>query len=454
MKKVINWTFGGFFRAIGRTLAFLLLGSLVGFIAFKSGFKITDLFSIMSVKASTTYSWTTKQSRLYLDQQGTETTTSWESIPHTFSPSYPVSQMQYRLQYSGGLNAGNSYKFKISFLPSPDALNANGIWFSDGTTTLTEVNCSGWARESNGYYANVCAISPDTDISSSGYLYVRIVFNSGYVSTIRSYVGDFEETKGTGAIIQDSAIDIMNNQNENTQAIIDSNKTCQFIDKNQGAVDGYIQANGSISYATAYTTTSYIPINTSAKLKLVNKLNNTNIYSCFYNINKEKISCFSAGNFNNGDYITIPTNTSYARFSIYIGDNIPRYEICKNGNQAIQDSIDDDDVSGANEKAKDLFTNFTTDNHGLTGVITAPLELIRNLASNTCQPLVLPLPFVNENLTLPCLSSIYQQHFPAFLTMYHVIISALIGYKICISIFFMVKGFKDPGEDKIEVLDL
>lgn len=453
MNKVINWTFGGFFRAIGRTLAFLLLGFLVGFIAFKSGVKITDLFSFMRVKASTTYTWTTKQSRLYIDQQGTETTTSWETIPHTFSPTYPVSQMQYRLQYSGGLKAGNSYKFKISFLPSPDALNSNGIWFSDGTTTLTEVNCSGWARESNGYYANVCAISPETDISSSGYLYVRIVFNTGYVNTIRSYVGDFEETKGTGAIIQDSAIDIMNNQNENTQAIIDSNMVCENVDKNSIKLDGKYLSNTGAEYSYSdYGITDYYTINSKTKITPTQTISNTANY-CYYTETKTVISCSSNSTLTTSN-LTIPDNAKYIRFTISKSANKPQFKICKNGNQAIQDSIDDDDVSGANDKAKDLFTNFTTDNHGLTGVITAPLELIRNLASNTCQPLVLPLPFVNENLTLPCLSSIYQQHFPAFLTMYQVIVSALIGYKICISIFFMVKGFKDPGEDKIEVLDL
>lgn len=335
MKKVINWTFGGFFRTIGRTLAFLLIGTILGYIAFKSGIKITDIFGIMSVKAATSTAWTTKQSRLYLDDHGTETNTSWQTIPYTESPSLPVAQMQYRLRYSGGLDPDNTYRFKISYLAIPDTLNVSEVWFHDGTYRLDDSSsCQGWYRENNDYYANICTVQPQTSISSSGYLYVRIVFNQAYVSSIRSYVGNFEERTGIESVVTQQT------------------------------------------------------------------------------------------------------------------------EIINNSITDVNDSINDDNVSGANEKAKELFTNFTTNNHGLTGVITAPLDLIRNLASNTCNQLVLPLPFVNENLTLPCLSSIYQQYFPSFLTIYQVVVSALVGYKICISIFFMVKGFKDPGEDKIEVLDL
>ena len=220
------------------------------------------------LKASTTYSWTTKQSRVFIDQQGTETTTSWQTIPYTQSVSYPVTQMQYRLKYSGGLTAGNTYKFKISYLPNSDAINTSGIWFSDGTNTLTEVNCSGWARESNNYYANICAISPISNITSNDYLYVRIVFNESYISSIRSYVGDFEETKGTGAIIQDSAIDIMennnnntqeiiNNQNANTQAQIQANKVCKQLSKENIKTDGYLQTNGNIENSSSWARNTF-----------------------------------------------------------------------------------------------------------------------------------------------------------------------------------------------------
>ena len=45
-------------------------------------------------------------------------------------------------------------------------------------------------------------------------------------------------------------------------------------------------------------------------------------------------------------------------------------------------------------------------------ILNLPLSLLNNLSnnlSNTCQPVSLPLPYVDENLTLPCLSSVYDE---------------------------------------------
>lgn len=45
-------------------------------------------------------------------------------------------------------------------------------------------------------------------------------------------------------------------------------------------------------------------------------------------------------------------------------------------------------------------------------IVNLPLSLLNNLSTNlgkTCQPVVLPLPYVNKNLTLPCINSIYEQ---------------------------------------------
>lgn len=172
------------------------------------------LFFFINVNADTSYSWTTKQSRLYYDQQGTINVYNWQSMPYTHSSPYPITQLEYRLKYSGGLSASNTYTFSIDFNPVPDAISVSGFYFTDGTNRLTDVNCSGWSRTSNGTYTNLCAVSPVVDISSNGYLYVNIYFNEDYLDTIQSGVGNFTITKGVGAVIQDSAIDIMNNTNQ------------------------------------------------------------------------------------------------------------------------------------------------------------------------------------------------------------------------------------------------
>lgn len=48
----------------------------------------------------------------------------------------------------------------------------------------------------------------------------------------------------------------------------------------------------------------------------------------------------------------------------------------------------------------------------IDSILNLPLSLLNNLSTNlnkTCQPVNLPLPYVNKTLSLPCISSIYEQ---------------------------------------------
>lgn len=253
--------------------------------------------------------------------------------------------------------------------------------------------------------------------------------------------------------------DIIDNQNQNTQSIIDSNKACisTIYTKNNGVSRGYLDGTGSISAnpSSSYIVTDYISIDSDSKLKVLLHRSGGGNY-CFYNSSKSYISCSNTTNIADNTFITLPSNVSYVRFTFHIADNLPRYEItiCKNGNQAVVDSITDDDVSGANSSASNFFSSFTTETYGLTSVITAPLSFIQSLTSKTCSPLVLPLPYVNRNLELPCMTSIYQEHFGSFLTLYQTITFGIISYWVVVRIFNLVKDFKNPDHDEIEVMDL
>lgn len=118
------------------------------------------------------------------------------------------------------------------------------------------------------------------------------------------------------------------------------------------------------------------------------------------------------------------------------------------------DAINNDNVSEAESSAGNFFNDFNTETHGLTGIITSPLNAIQSLTSKTCSPLVLPLPFVNENLTLPCMRSIYVENFGAFMNLYDIITLGIVSYWVMVRIFTLVKDFKNPDHDEIEVMDL
>lgn len=126
-------------------------------------------------------------------------------------------------------------------------------------------------------------------------------------------------------------------------------------------------------------------------------------------------------------------------------------------NQKLDDidgTLKDDNTQQAQDSAGSFFNDFTTDTHGLTAIITAPLSLISKITSASCSPLVIPLPYVDKDLTLPCMGAIYSDFFGSFLSIYQVITFGMIAYWVCVRIFNLVKDFKNPDHDEIEVLDL
>ena len=121
--------------------------------------------------------------------------------------------------------------------------------------------------------------------------------------------------------------------------------------------------------------------------------------------------------------------------------------------QDVNNTLNDDDVSDATSDASSFFTGFQSDSHGLSGIITSPLRLIQSLSSSTCSPLNVPLPFVNQNATIPCMSTVYERY-PTFLALWQLLTTGMIAYWIIIKIFGHVKGMQDPNDDRIEVLSL
>lgn len=122
--------------------------------------------------------------------------------------------------------------------------------------------------------------------------------------------------------------------------------------------------------------------------------------------------------------------------------------------QGINDTMNNSDTSGANSDASGFFDNFQSNDHGLTGIITTPLNLINSITSKTCSPLSLPLPFVNDNLSLPCMTPIYEQYFGDFYTIYKTITFGIVAYWVCVRIFYKVQDFKNPSNSEVEVLEL
>ena len=120
----------------------------------------------------------------------------------------------------------------------------------------------------------------------------------------------------------------------------------------------------------------------------------------------------------------------------------------------LNDNLTNSDTNEASSSANEFFSGFESDDFGLSSIITAPLNLIKSITSSTCTPIGFKAPFVDQQITLPCMGNIYKKYFGSFLTLYQTITFGIVAYWVSVNIFFMVKGFKDPDSDRIEVLDL
>lgn len=254
--------------------------------------------------------------------------------------------------------------------------------------------------------------------------------------------------------------DIINNNNSNTQEIIESNKVCRSYDKDNIVLNGkYLLNDGTVTDNSNFGTTDYISISPSSTVKILSSTSDS-VQFCFYEYNRTPISCVNVRNMASDSSITIPEGSYLLRFSIRKSNNLPVALICTNGSTSINNSIDDVNSSINNSNVdsgvgESFFDNFNNNMHGLSSIITIPLSSIQSLSSSQCTPLHFPIPFTdNKYLDVPCMTEIYQQHIPTLLTLIQTCWYGILAYNVLVNIFGIVKGFKDPDSDKIEVMDL
>ena len=503
IKKILNWLGSGFFRKLGGMLVYLLIGSLIAILYLREDISIDKLLGIDTVFADTSYSWTTKQSRLYFDQQGTINVYNWQTMPYTHSSPYPVTQLEYRLKYSGGLSAGNTYTFSIDYKPDPDAISVSGFYFTDGTNRLTDVNCSGWSRTSNGTYTNLCAISPVVDISSNGYLYVNIYFNEEYLNTIQSGVGNFTITKGVGAVIQDSAVDIMENNNNNTTSIINNqnelmtnqcsnlfNVRPNFTEKNGLTFtnnNGNISVTGTPNASGHY---NYSNIGTFQPGTYYFKAygNCNNIYWYIWNETEQygstsgsatltltRENSLSLTAYIHGDSPT-SCNVKLSFFSnedkpfCEYGSSTNKFDDINSSINDVNNTLNDDNVNGDITDTSNFFLNFNLNgSSNFTQIVLLPLNFINSLVlgdtNDLCfilkgQQSCLPNGKIlwdrnntscNSNIMLGCATS---SSVNAFKTFFSLVVGGYLSYKLLIHIVHMWHKILDPTKDNLEVMKL
>lgn len=208
--------------------------------------------------------------------------------------------------------------------------------------------------------------------------------------------------------------------------------------------------------ANYYMSSGY-PYYLSDSVKITYEFNNTfDIYTDFVtNINKPLTINNTAG-FGTNYLFYLRTYTSENNFNADNDDHTiidSVNDLVGIGSDTL-DAITSSDISGAEGAFNEFFGNFETNDHGLFAIISTPLNFIKSFLNSVCTPLVLPLPFVDQEVTLPCMEYVYTKFFGNFFVAYQTITTGIVAYWVCVNVMRIVKDIKDSDKDTIEVLDL
>lgn len=371
---------------------------------------------------------------------------------------------------------------QFNFTSGTAGINIGGTYVKSQPSSLQRLNA--W-QQSVTYYKQVASTFNYTSNASVSYSFLQ--YNLGQDMHVVGFAQESYSIQDNGNDTTQSVIDasnnivnnnnattqiIVNNDNKNTQEIINnqnannedlknSQKVCQLIDKSSIVKDNYyLNLAGQEVSSSNNGITGYMLINNNATIKLLEtRTDSGSSIFCFYSKEKENISCIDSTTLNIGN-LTIPNGAYFVRFTINKPSNKPQYEVCKNGNQAINDSLDDlnnsiNDSSVDGESIGGALTeSLEESNLGFGDLLLSIIDFVEDLFDSTCDNLEFELPFVNEDVSLPCMSSIYTTHFPTFFSLYQLITTGLIAYRVILNLFAKVHQLEDPNYDKVEVLAL
>lgn len=350
---------------------------------------------------------------------------------------------------------GNNNQMCQAYGVSDTNIGFAKIWFScSANMTVLTIGLSDFTGSriaSNGFYWN--------------YTYLRYYTDDNDID-LGPIISN--QTNNTNNIINNqnqNTQSIIDNQNQNTQDIINSNKVCYGgnLLKSFSFTNAYITSTGAIEPSnTNGLFDIYIPVspNTQYIFSASRSLGNMGVLE----FNSSKTFIKRTVTYSSSSYVfTTSSNTSYVRLQfnydnntvitsslineldfMFEEGNTRDNEICKNGDQALDDSINDLNSSLTDSSPVDMGS--LGDTAGwlppgpIDSIINLPLNLFNNLLTalnGTCQPINIPLPYVNKNLPIPCISTIFNQitGLPTFWNWVGAITSVVILYRYLLALY-------------------
>lgn len=441
MKKIFNWTFGSIFRTFGRIIAYIVIGA-IAVILFSGHIKTPKISNIlndilfMKVDALSLdgindgeIQIANGEHLIFIDAEFPDD--SWNIIDfNSGNEDYLIIPLNGFESYNNNVYMANNTDENIQdiwktfikiYIFTSDNSGNQACEFQNNLLVCPLIHNKTYTRIETHFIDN------DPGGSSSNYFDIRLNYhNYGILykkdnlgSTITNVIS--EQTNQTIENQNQNAQSIISNQesltnqtiqnqNQNTQQQIESQQVCKFIDKQYIETRGYLVQNGQILDGN-WGVTNYINI-LGTEITILDNLGE-GAYYCFYNTNKQLIgNCYSYQNINSNEKLQIPNNAEYARFSIRPNTNKPQFNICQNGNQAMANAITDESgPSNISSLSNDNMVGWLPPGP-VDSLINLPLVLLnslQNALSSTCSPITLTLPFVNQDIYLPCMSSLYEE---------------------------------------------
>ncbi|MBE6146983.1 MAG: hypothetical protein E7168_01465 [Firmicutes bacterium] len=189
----------------------------------------------------------------------------------------------------------------------------------------------------------------------------------------------------------------------------------------------------------------------------------TNVYACSYdvdlNLNEISLSTLATGLFDSRGYEY--TSVAFSRKINAVEKEIivtptPTPGVMSETNEKldnIENSITDSTVDDST--ANDFFNQFTTsDNGGISSIVTAPLRLINSLLADTNICPVLTLPIMGKNVDVPGGCLIWDKAPDSVVIIYRTIICGFFSFILLTNLFHEIEKIKNPNESGVSTLDL
>lgn len=404
-----------FYRYIGYFLAFLFISYVLSFILNFLGIKPKNLL-LDNAYALDTNSWYTDDlflSNVYVtnglngSSVGTITNSSIPGTDHRNMIKISQTTTNYHFVFNiPQLNANYSYLIQLYMCgPATQTFNLSNYYFGNSYNNLSAYNIN------SASWTNLGKPTPNSTDSNCRMLQIQVTPNTRFNYIGLRNTGTYNDSLNfygiklyslgiSGSLFESVTSDLLNSQSVITN---NANSNKNLIINNANSNQQLITNN-----------------NTSNTNRLISN-NNSNWNSAINTINSNQNQ----------------TNQGLSNINSNITET--------------NDLIKDDNID--NSSGNDFFDSISTNQHGITSIITAPLSFIQSFATESCSPISASV--FGQDFTIPCM----KQKEIAFLgqDFYNIIVILVNGplvYAIATYFVKSVKRAQDPDDDRIEVVEL